>query len=175
VCLWTGSPCEAADTPKDKCNRTTVYICTWNDYKLAKANLERWKGEMIRNKAFWNCFCVLLWQCLFVPVHRHRKNSPLPPGVFLLRQGGHSKSIPIQMNAMGSVEPFQTISVRSQITAQIRKVLFREGQEVKTETSCLNLTAVPMRPRLNRRRPISTGTRPRRNTLRTRQHVMRSL
>jgi membrane fusion protein, multidrug efflux system len=41
------------------------------------------------------------------------------------------KSVPVQMSAVGYVEAFQTISVRSQITAQIKKVLFKEGQEVK--------------------------------------------
>jgi multidrug efflux system membrane fusion protein len=49
------------------------------------------------------------------------------------------KTIPVQMNAMGRVEAFQTISVRSQITAQIRKVLFKEGQDVKKGDLLLEL------------------------------------
>jgi membrane fusion protein, multidrug efflux system len=49
------------------------------------------------------------------------------------------KNIPVQMNAMGSVEAFQTISVRSQITAQIKKALFKEGQDVKKGDLLLQL------------------------------------
>lgn len=41
------------------------------------------------------------------------------------------KTVPVQMKAMGSVEAYQTVSIRSQITAQIRDALFREGQDVK--------------------------------------------
>lgn len=40
------------------------------------------------------------------------------------------KTIPVQLEAIGTVEAYQTISVRSQITALITKVLFKEGQDV---------------------------------------------
>ena len=89
-------------------------------YKLAKANLERWKHEMIRKRTFWS---VLLFITLAVSIvacspsakkqSSAARSIPVEAGVAI------QKSIPIQMNAMGSVEPFQTISVRSQITAQI--------------------------------------------------------
>jgi len=88
---------------------------------------------MIRNKAFWSLLLFITLAMLIVACSPSSKKQssaaraiPVEAGVAI------QKSIPIQMNAMGSVEPFQTISVRSQITAQIRKVLFREGQEVKT-------------------------------------------
>jgi multidrug efflux system membrane fusion protein len=42
-----------------------------------------------------------------------------------------SRTIPVQVDAIGTVEAFQTISVRSQVTAEIRKVHFKEGQDVK--------------------------------------------
>lgn len=41
------------------------------------------------------------------------------------------KSVPVQMKAVGTVEAYQSVSVRSQITAQIRKAFFREGQGVR--------------------------------------------
>jgi multidrug efflux system membrane fusion protein len=41
------------------------------------------------------------------------------------------KPIPIQISTIGTVEAFQAISVRSQITGLITKVHFKEGHEVK--------------------------------------------
>lgn len=42
-----------------------------------------------------------------------------------------NKAVPVRLHALGAVEAYQTISVMSQVTAQIRKVLFKEGQDVK--------------------------------------------
>ncbi|MEN6319857.1 MAG: efflux RND transporter periplasmic adaptor subunit [Syntrophaceae bacterium] len=42
-----------------------------------------------------------------------------------------SKIVPVQINAIGNVEPYQTISVRAQITGQITKINFKEGQDVR--------------------------------------------
>ncbi len=55
------------------------------------------------------------------------ENRPVP----VVEAAALEKSVPVQMRAMGTVEAFRTISVRSQITAQISDVLFREGQDVK--------------------------------------------
>ncbi|MEI7636603.1 MAG: efflux RND transporter periplasmic adaptor subunit [Syntrophus sp. (in: bacteria)] len=41
------------------------------------------------------------------------------------------KTIPIQIEAIGAVEPYQTISVKTQLTGQIIQVYFKEGQDVK--------------------------------------------
>lgn len=88
---------------------------------------------MIRNKAFWSILLfITLTMFISACSPSTKKQSPAARSIPVEAAVAVQKSIPIQMNAMGSVEPFQTISVRSQITAQIRKVLFREGQEVKT-------------------------------------------
>jgi len=62
-------------------------------------------------------------------------NKPVPVVAAVAVQ----KTIPVQMTAMGSVEAFQSISVRSQITAQISKVNFKEGQDVKKGELLLTL------------------------------------
>jgi len=41
------------------------------------------------------------------------------------------KTIPIQIEAIGAVDPYQTISVKTQLTGQITQVYFKEGQDVK--------------------------------------------
>jgi multidrug efflux system membrane fusion protein len=83
---------------------------------------------MIRNKAFWSLLLfITLAMFIYACSPSSKKQSLAVRSIPVEAALAIQKSIPIQMNAMGSVEPFQTISVRSQITAQIRKVLFREG------------------------------------------------
>ena len=41
------------------------------------------------------------------------------------------KTMPVQFEAVGTVEPYSTVSIRSQVTGAITKVHFQEGQDVK--------------------------------------------
>jgi multidrug efflux system membrane fusion protein len=41
------------------------------------------------------------------------------------------KDVPVQVRAIGSVEPFLTVSIKSQIDGQVANVNFRDGQRVK--------------------------------------------
>lgn len=42
-----------------------------------------------------------------------------------------AKDVPVELRNVGNVEAFATVTIRSQITGQITKIHFREGQEVK--------------------------------------------
>src|SRR6267142_2233953 len=42
-----------------------------------------------------------------------------------------AKDVPVELRNIGNVEAYSTVNVRSQITGQIMKVHFQEGQEVK--------------------------------------------
>src|SRR3982074_1100678 len=42
-----------------------------------------------------------------------------------------AKDVPVELRNIGNVEAYSTVTVRSQITGQIVKVHFQEGQEVK--------------------------------------------
>ena len=87
---------------------------------------------MIRKKMIW---CLLLFITLALCVHgcspSPNKQRPADRGVPVMVAAAIQKSVPVQMDAMGFVKALQTISLKSQITAQIQEVLFREGQEVK--------------------------------------------
>lgn len=41
------------------------------------------------------------------------------------------KAVPIQIRAVGNVEPFATVAVRSQVTGVLQKAHFKEGQTIK--------------------------------------------
>ena len=41
------------------------------------------------------------------------------------------KSVPIQLRAVGNVEPYTTVSIKSQVTGVLQKAHFKEGQDVK--------------------------------------------
>ncbi len=59
-----------------------------------------------------------------------KKEKPAPPPVPVIVASAVEKTIPVQINTIGNVEPYQTISVKTQITGEITKVNFKEGQDV---------------------------------------------
>jgi membrane fusion protein, multidrug efflux system len=85
------------------------------------------------------CVLLLCTAVVFMNACSPKKKPPVNKPVPVMVAVATQKSIPVQMTAMGSVEAFQTISVRTQITAQIAKVFFKEGQEVKKGDLLLTL------------------------------------
>jgi membrane fusion protein, multidrug efflux system len=41
------------------------------------------------------------------------------------------RNVPVQITAIGNVEAYQTVQVRSQVNGQIESIHFKEGQEVR--------------------------------------------
>jgi membrane fusion protein, multidrug efflux system len=41
------------------------------------------------------------------------------------------RDIPVQIRAIGNVEAYQTVQIRSQVSGQIQKIFFREGEDVR--------------------------------------------
>src|SRR5437660_2813443 len=61
---------------------------------------------------------------------QQKKGRPAPPVPVLVAQA-EARDVPVELRNIGNVEAYATVVVRSQITGQIMKVHFREGQEVK--------------------------------------------
>jgi membrane fusion protein, multidrug efflux system len=61
------------------------------------------------------------------PGRRGEGRPPVPVTVVAAVQ----KTMPVQLEAVGTVEPYSTVSVRSQVTGAITKVHFKEGDDVK--------------------------------------------
>jgi multidrug efflux system membrane fusion protein len=91
-------------------------------------------------------FCCLLLLCttaIFIHGCSSKKKQPAVRPVPVVVAVAVQKTIPVQINAIGSVEAFQAISVRSQITGLIAKVHFKEGQDVKKGDLLLEIDCRP--------------------------------
>lgn len=55
------------------------------------------------------------------------KSSPIPISVAAVSR----KSVPIEVRAIGNVEAYSTVSIKAQVTGELRRVYFTEGDEVK--------------------------------------------
>jgi len=60
-----------------------------------------------------------------------QEKKTTPPAVPVVVARAEAKDIPVELRNIGNVEAFATVTIRSQITGQITKIHFREGQEVK--------------------------------------------
>jgi multidrug efflux system membrane fusion protein len=87
----------------------------------------------LRDFAVGSAIWLLLIITFTVMIHgcSSKKEKPPIPPVPVTAASAVQKTIPVQINAIGNVEPHQTISVKTQITGQITKVNFKEGQDVR--------------------------------------------
>ena len=57
--------------------------------------------------------------------------SPTRPAAPVVVSTVEQRDIPIQITAIGNVEAYQTVQVRTMVTGQIEKILFQEGDDVR--------------------------------------------
>lgn len=57
--------------------------------------------------------------------------APALSAVPVLAATVEQKNVPQQVRAIGNVEPYSTVSVKTQITGELTEVFFKEGQDVK--------------------------------------------
>ena len=60
------------------------------------------------------------------------------------------RDIPVNINAIGNVDPIQTVQIRSMVNGQIDQVLFKEGQEVRQGDMLFKLDQKPFVADLDR-------------------------
>jgi multidrug efflux system membrane fusion protein len=59
-------------------------------------------------------------------------NGKQPPrSVPVVAETADQKDVPLQIKAIGNVEAYNTVSIKSRVSGEIADVLFREGQDVK--------------------------------------------
>ncbi|HXY50273.1 MAG TPA: efflux RND transporter periplasmic adaptor subunit [Terriglobales bacterium] len=60
------------------------------------------------------------------------------------------RDIPVQLRAIGNVEAYQTVQIRSQVNGQIQKIFFREGEDVRRDQLLFQLDKRPFQADLER-------------------------
>lgn len=74
-------------------------------------------------------FCLLL--VLVTTLGCSNTEAPQVPAVPVTVGTVEQRSIPFELNAVGTVEPFQAVTVQPQVTGQLVRVAFKEGDEVQ--------------------------------------------
>lgn len=60
------------------------------------------------------------------------------------------RDIPVQIRAIGNVEAYQTVQIRSQVNGQIQKIFFREGEDVHQDQLLFQLDKRPFQADLEK-------------------------
>jgi membrane fusion protein, multidrug efflux system len=83
-------------------------------------------------KTSWlsRAFPVLLAACLLLTSCSNEKQTPPPPAVPVLAATVVQKTVPVELKAIGNVEAYSTVNIKSRVGGQLVKVNFLEGQDV---------------------------------------------
>src|SRR5215213_9065283 len=65
-----------------------------------------------------------------------------------------SKAVPVTIPAVGTAEPLQTVEIRAQVTGQLSRIHFREGQDVRKGTPLFTLDARPFEATLQQAQAV---------------------
>jgi multidrug efflux system membrane fusion protein len=77
------------------------------------------------------------------------KQPPPPPPVPVTIAIAERRTVPLELPATGMVEPLQTVAVQAQVSGQIKRVAFKEGDDVKRGQVLFELDSRPYRAALD--------------------------
>src|ERR1051325_11253582 len=84
----------------------------------------------------------LVWR--FAPLGRNTTaNARAPQQVPVIAGTAETRNVPVYVEGLGSVQAFNTVTVKARVDGQITKVFFREGQEVKAGDSLFQIDPRP--------------------------------
>ena len=72
------------------------------------------------------CVCLALSGCT-----QEKKAQGGPPPVPVVAQFAERMDVPVEIHAVGTVEPMNSVSVQSLVQGEITQVGFREGEDVR--------------------------------------------
>src|SRR5262249_39512665 len=72
-----------------------------------------------------------------------RVSAPPPPPGPRLGGAADPRNVPVYVEGLGSVQAFNTVTIKARVDGQITKVFFREGQEVKAGDSLFQIDPRP--------------------------------
>jgi multidrug efflux system membrane fusion protein len=80
----------------------------------------------------------------------------IPVGVAAVQR----RDVPVYLTGLGSVQAFNTVTVRTRVDGQLVSVNFREGQEVRKGDLLAVIDPRPFRTRSTRQKPRCRATKP---------------
>ncbi len=72
------------------------------------------------------------------------------PAAPVVVAGVEQRDIPVQIRAIGNVESYQTVQIRSQVSGQIQKIFFKEGEDVREGQPLFQLDKRPFQADLEK-------------------------
>jgi multidrug efflux system membrane fusion protein len=88
--------------------------------------------RLIKDNGMLPCFICFLFLLASVTACSEKQQTPQKPPVPVTAATAVQKTVPVQLSAIGNVEAYSTVSVKSQIGGVLTRVHFREGQDVNT-------------------------------------------
>jgi len=74
---------------------------------------------------------VIMICCLFILSCSKSQPKKQTPPVLVIVTKAETKDVPIQINAIGNVEAYSSVTIKSRVEGQLIKANFKEGQEVR--------------------------------------------
>ncbi len=87
--------------------------------------------------------------CSKGPVQPAAGSGGRPPAPVVVATA-EQRDIPIQISAIGNVEAYQTVQIRSQVNGQIQQILFKEGEDVRKGQLLVRLDKRPFQADLEK-------------------------
>ena len=81
---------------------------------------------------------------------------PAAPAIPVVAGTAEAQNVPVYVRGLGTVQAFQTVTVRSRVDGNITKVLFSEGQEVKTGDPLFQIDPRPFQAALEQAQATKT-------------------
>jgi len=86
--------------------------------------------RLIQDNGMLPCFICFLFLLASVIACSRKQQTPQKPPVPVTAATAVQKTVPVQLSAIGNVEAYSTVSMKSQIGGVLTRVHFREGQDV---------------------------------------------
>ncbi|MBW1818470.1 MAG: efflux RND transporter periplasmic adaptor subunit [Deltaproteobacteria bacterium] len=90
---------------------------------------------------------LMILLCLLLPCAGCSKSKDAPPAknrvVLVATAPVVAKDMPLSVDAPGTVEPLRTVTILSQVTAPLEKIMFREGRDVAKDEILFVLDKAP--------------------------------
>lgn len=101
----------------------------------------RFKRTVIIALGLLTVCAVAAWR--FAPLGGAATEAQPPPLVPVTAGAAGTRDVPVYVEGLGSVQAFNTVTVKTRVDGQITKVFFREGQEVKAGDALFQIDPRP--------------------------------